>query len=943
MKLKKSTSKTHIIIICLYGLVLTALLTGIGNIYGHKTDWLSQHIVFPDTFRQYFYDNNTLLPNFFFNIGGGQNAFNFTYYGFLSPGILLSYLFPFVDMTVYIIIFSVISYHLCGVFAYIFLKSHFSPKKAFASAIIFLTLPPLTNHFHHHIMFVWYIPFFILSLIGLDKYFEKNKMCLFILSSFLMIMTNYYFSVSALFFLFVYAIYRILQHEYITLNYFLKHTLTIVFIFLLPVLLSAFLLLPTAYALLTNARIYTSNQEILSLFIPKCEQYFYTHQGMGISGLMLFAVFGNLSCKNKSPANIFLNIFAVLVVTCPLFTYLLNGMLYVRGKVMISFSVIFLYLFCCFINHLSSKEINIKLTAILYVGYVIFSVFITTNLFFAVMLIFELTLFFIIKNKSKFVYISTVIIVLIATVAVNSYETFVSIDYYKQMNYSETTKLSYLTPDGFYRTNVSFQEYDNANRIYGKNFNSTSVYSSTSNRMYQDFYENYMGNNEKYRNCFIVSGTKNELFYVFTGTKYIIGENDPGFYYDEIAKGEKLNLYESKYAYPIAYKSTNIISNEKFDKLQFPYTAECLMNYTVTNKSNIEEYQTAITPCNIKENYKFKEYASKNYSITLAENYRNKILYLSFDILNEGEYLNENDISITINDIQNKLTDCEWLYYNGNTNFQYVIPLENTTKLNIEISKGFYNIQNTKMYISDMIYKSYQPIENLKINKQNQTITCNINSVGEEYLVTSIPYDKGFTAYINGEEAEIEIVNKAFVGIKLLQGENYIKITYHSPFLFYGFLISITTLLLLLTPTFLKIIVILIRKYREILMYLIFGFLTTCISIVTYILCSVFLFNTNNTIELQAANIVSWILSILFAYATNKKFVFKSSGSHLKEMPKFLLSRIGTLFIDMALMHIFVTLYSFNDVLAKTAVQFIVIALNYVFIKALVFKEGKNC
>lgn len=81
----------------------------------------------------------------------------------------------------------------------------------------------------------------------------------------------------------------------------------------------------------------------------------------------------------------------------------------------------------------------------------------------------------------------------------------------------------------------------------------------------------------------------------------------------------------------------------------------------------------------------------------------------------------------------------------------------------------------------------------------------------------------------------------------------------------------------------------------------------------------------------------------MFAYATNKKFVFKSSGSHLKEMPKFLLSRIGTLFIDMALMHIFVTLYSFNDVLAKTAVQFIVIALNYVFIKALVFKEGKNC
>lgn len=78
--------------------------------------------------------------------------------------------------------------------------------------------------------------------------------------------------------------------------------------------------------------------------------------------------------------------------------------------------------------------------------------------------------------------------------------------------------------DDWYRTNVSYLEKHLGNKVFGKRFFGTSVYSSTSNSGYQKFYETYMGNNERYRNCFITCGAQNELFYTFMGTRYMIAE-----------------------------------------------------------------------------------------------------------------------------------------------------------------------------------------------------------------------------------------------------------------------------------------------------------------------------------------------------------------------------------------------------------------------------------
>ena len=132
-------------------------------------------------------------------------------------------------------------------------------------------------------------------------------------------------------------------------------------------------------------------------------------------------------------------------------------------------------------------------------------------------------------------------------------------------------------------------------------------------------------------------------------------------------------------------------------------------------------------------------------------------------------------------------------------------------------------------------------------------------------------------------------------------------------------------------------------KYKEIINYLIFGILTTIVSLLTYYLLVFTILNPNNAIELQIANIISWITCVTFAYITNRKYVFNSKDKNiLKEIIKFYSSRLTTLFLDMIIMFIFVTKLELNDKIIKIIVQVLIIVLNYILSKILVFKTKEN-
>ena len=96
---------------------------------------------------------------------------------------------------------------------------------------------------------------------------------------------------------------------------------------------------------------------------------------------------------------------------------------------------------------------------------------------------------------------------------------------------------------------------------------------------------------------------------------------------------------------------------------------------------------------------------------------------------------------------------------------------------------------------------------------------------------------------------------------------------------------------------------------KEIINYLIFGVLTTIVSLLVYYGLTLTILNPEKALELQIANVISWIAAVTFAYFTNRKWVFENKDkANLKEASKFYLSRVSTLLIDMGLMFIFVVL-----------------------------------
>lgn len=134
----------------------------------------------------------------------------------------------------------------------------------------------------------------------------------------------------------------------------------------------------------------------------------------------------------------------------------------------------------------------------------------------------------------------------------------------------------------------------------------------------------------------------------------------------------------------------------------------------------------------------------------------------------------------------------------------------------------------------------------------------------------------------------------------------------------------------------------LIIKYKELILYLIFGVLTMIVSLSSYYLLTKTILNPNKGIELQIANIISWITCVTFAYITNRKYVFKSKNEKkIKEILSFYLSRISSLIVEMTLMYIFVTILNYSDSIMKLINQVIITILNYILSKLIVFKKEK--
>ena len=129
-------------------------------------------------------------------------------------------------------------------------------------------------------------------------------------------------------------------------------------------------------------------------------------------------------------------------------------------------------------------------------------------------------------------------------------------------------------------------------------------------------------------------------------------------------------------------------------------------------------------------------------------------------------------------------------------------------------------------------------------------------------------------------------------------------------------------------------------KNKEVLMYLLFGGLTTVVSILSFW----FLTSVLN-IDALIANVISWILAVTFAYMTNRTWVFQSKATErnaiIREILSFFGGRLATLGMEELILFVFVTKLGWNSMAVKIVAQVAVIVANYVISKLFVFKKEK--
>lgn len=800
------TIVTIVIIFCIHG----------GYLYGSELDWNNQHSIIPEYFRILFYKNLDLFPDLALNIGSGVNIYNYGYYGFLSPIILISYLLPFLSMKTYIQISSILIVYSSVILFYYFLRNKFKEDASLLGSIAFATASPLLFHSHRHLMFISYMPFLILALIGVDKYFKNDNKKLLSISILLIILCSYYYSVGSIICVVIYGIYKYISlNKKITIKSFFKDGFRFLYPIIIGILISSILLVPTAYVILTGRMPNIDLVTLSDILIPKINVKFLLYNSYGI-GLTSFAFISLIILMmDKKRENKYLFYILSSIIIFPIITYLLNGTMYIDSKVLIPLLPLYSYSISYMFNTIFNKKIDIKklfrysviLLLIVFIGKSSYS-----NYFYIDYIISFIIIYFLLyKNNYKKTF-TVIYLILLTTYSViaNKEDKLVKSSVIKDNN-----EIKELVKDIDTIDRIAFlKNYSiNVNNIFGNiNLYQNYVYSSTSSSLYNKFVFDVFDREMQHRNRLILSPVKNIMFLMFMNNRYLVGENINIHGYKEINKIGNTSLYENTDILPFMYVSSNTYNINNYNKLSFPYNDEVLLNNVITNNGDNKHYNTKIkevflrrsdikyidTNIKIENNVIYSMKRNSKLIIDVPSDAKGKILFVSFNLSN-SQSCSIGDMAISINGNINKKTCNEWKYYNGNDSFTYVISDKDLNSVTVEFLKGEYHIDNLRLY-----YISYDDIKdiNKNITKVNidkidgDNIYTSVNNIEDGYFVTSLPYDKGYTVLVDGKKVETEIVNKYALGFKLDKGNHNIEISYKSPFKNIGIILSIVGIVL---------------------------------------------------------------------------------------------------------------------------------------------------
>lgn len=740
--------KRYLCIIASVIILLISFLTST-YIFGNKIDWYSQHVVIADALRHAIRSEGTLIPTYLKQVMGGGNIYHFSYYGYLRPDILIGALLINVKMQTIIILYSIALMVLTGISCYLFLRKNCEDENICLFVSILILLSTIIYHSHKQLMFVNYLPFLFLALISI----ENRHYTSFTIWGSLIVLHSYYYCIGCFMICFIYMLYR---HK--------EDWKKLIFSYSVIVMLTAILTIPTLFVILRNGKGCQSTS-LFKLFIPSLnlKGLLYSEYGCGLtyfSYIMLVLALNDPKLKK-------LSLVCLFSFFCPLIWFIMNGFLYARSKILIVFLPLVAYILAGVLVKIKQEEIQFNVPTILLL---IIPIFFMKYPQYA-LIDFLVCILLLLERKRK-LFIAYLIIPLIVVSTVNNPTTFY-----------QTNKYSNSIHKIIKRNNINTLSdtitRQNTNETYGNTINRMSGYTSTNNKYYNTFLYDTLQIPIPTNNRVAQSDTNNIFYLKMLGIDSIISTRAAPIGYVLKDKIKKVKLYQSQVALPVAYATSNTISEKQFDKIKYPYNLDTLVNNAVVEEGN-SHYQSQFTTQKRIGTYHIKKAIKKEVSINISQ----KVMVLEFDIKNNEP---EQAVSISINGTKNKLASIKNPYYHPHTHFTYVFT--NTNKLKIKASKGNYMIKNIKVSTCPLSALNTK-VDALQVLPSKDVLKGKIKVKKDGYFMTHIPYESGYKLYIDQKQVQIERVNKAFIGCRIKKGHHIIRITFSPPGYYYACIIT---------------------------------------------------------------------------------------------------------------------------------------------------------
>lgn len=850
------------LLLTIFTLLCVLLILPKDSIFGSEGDWFSQHAAVAEQFRTIFQETGQILPDTS-PLGAGSNIYDFSYYGLLRPDVLISFLLPKVPMTAVISIYAILELIAGANLCWHWLRKHLScPFFAFLGGILY-ACAACFYHAHHQIMFVNYMPFLLLALLGVDRLLEKQKHGLLTWALVMVYLHSYYFAPAVLAVLLLYFIHRVYfapeqsaktgpqtesgslsvqrsdpkSKRSARLNYWFRFFFSIG----ISIGIAAVLLLPTGLDLLStkkDAGTPPALEEIFSINLS-LESLLYHPYGCGLTILSLYTLL--LGVKRKSTR--FLSAALLLCLTFNICPWLLSGMLYVRYKVLIPLIPLLILLCAVSLEKLFAKEERHNWICGLLCLVPLFSSDYSPAIFLDAGLaagIFALLHWgrksAALRQKILPLHLLLCLAPIAASIGIGRQDQFIADTDTRQAVFS-AQELEDLNLDRRYRFDTLTEPYANANVLPLKGMGKTTMYSSVTDSGYAGFYYDTMKNPIRVRNRVALMTDANPAFSYLMGIRYIQARaSQLPWGYRPIAEKDGIVIAENETALPVAYASTGIMEQTEYEKLEFPYSLEALTRYTIaetasdlklSGETNADDFMKTSRIASVPEDaldlpslinlleeqgvacqwnqtdrsLKLSAKEKTRIDIPLEEPLNNKMLICMAAVTSPSG----REVTIELNGIRNRLSGKSAPYPNRNDTFTWMISSnEEIPSLRLALSAGTYILSEIRLWTMDLSQWGNQNIREVAFSPDpGNAVFLGSSALKEDgWFVTSFPYREGYQVQIDGENVPVCRVNTDFAGFPLKAGNHEIVITYRPPGKQTALMISLLSLLVFLAAGF---------------------------------------------------------------------------------------------------------------------------------------------